>query len=454
MDKFAISLFSGSGIGDIGFRKAGIEFLSFCEIERDRAALLKANFPDSKLFSEDIASSKNEIINHTLNSIGNTKLFLLTCTAPCQGMSSNGMGTLLKLVREGKRPKLDPRNRLILHALDIAEELLPEWIVFENVVGMKNTIIENENYELENILHIIERRLTGYVGMAYEVNVADYGVPQHRKRLITVYTRNENAKKYFDTGVPLIPDSTHSEFGGKGKKKWVSVFEALKDFPPLDSKDSSKATSDIPFHRVSVLDPKKYFWIENTPPRCSAFDNQCINPECKYNKNPSHFARHDAEGINRASKKTPLYCERCNSLLPRPWVEEKDGSKRIMSGYTSAYRRMDPDKPATALTRNFSFPCSDKKVHYEQNRVLTIAEALVLQTISDYSYIWGPLYIEKNGSSVLKKCAPDTLIRLVIAESVPPRFFEFLARYIIDISNSKVANLNGIPKKQLALPGI
>lgn len=63
------------------------------------------------------------------------------------------------LVREGKRPKLDPRNRLIAFAIDVADALHPEWIAFENVIGMKNTIIENEHGELEST-DIIKRRLS------------------------------------------------------------------------------------------------------------------------------------------------------------------------------------------------------------------------------------------------------------------------------------------------------
>ena len=41
----AASLFSGAGIGDLGFRAAGLDVLAQCEIEPDRAALAALNFP-------------------------------------------------------------------------------------------------------------------------------------------------------------------------------------------------------------------------------------------------------------------------------------------------------------------------------------------------------------------------------------------------------------------------
>ena len=119
--KPAVSLFSGAGIGDVGYRAAGFDFLSMCEIEQERAALAKANFPTTKVFSADVQCIHDEVVPHVQSRLAEAgaELHLLTCTAPCQGMSKNGQGTLLRNVREGKRPSLDPRNRLILPALEI-----------------------------------------------------------------------------------------------------------------------------------------------------------------------------------------------------------------------------------------------------------------------------------------------------------------------------------------------
>jgi DNA (cytosine-5)-methyltransferase 1 len=219
--------------------------------------------------------------------------------------------------------------------------------------------------------------------------------------------------------------------GGRGK--WVSVNEALSDFPPLDAKDQDQASDPvIPFHRVPVLDAKKYDWISHTPPGMSAFDNQCANPLCFYDGNLTHGAERNAEGVNRGKKGTPLYCTRCGTMLPRPYAIREDGQKKIMSGFTSAYKRMAADLPAPALTRNLSYPCSDQKVHPTQNRVLSLAEAMRLQTISQYSYSWR-LQTSKAGR-LEDFAASDTLVRHVIGESVPPLFFEALARHILDIT--------------------
>lgn len=422
-----LSLFSGAGIGDVGFRAAGVDFLGFCELEGDRLEIAKQNFPASLFFVGDIWEQRDRIVSEVQAECRRRQgdLFLITCTAPCQGMSKNGQGTLLRNIREGKRPQLDVRNRLILPALDVIARLRPQVVVFENVTEMRRTIIQDENGEYRSILDAIGSRLSPeYVGDAYDVEFADYGIPQRRQRLITVYSRLPRHRSLLTSGGQLIPESTHSKKPESGKKRWVSVAEALNGFPPLDARSKATAADpNVPFHRVPILDSMKYSWVSNTPPGKSAFDNQCT--ECGHQGNPAHSTGRGSDGVNRASRDTPLVCEKCGAMLPRPSTVTSDGSRRIMSGYTSAYKRMQADLPAPALTRNFSYACSDQKVHPRENRVLSIAEALKLQTISEYEFSWDVPYSDG------KRPASDGLIRLVIGESIPPRFLEQLGRFLI-----------------------
>ena len=421
----AVSLFSGAGIGDLGLRAANYRFIAMSELEEDRIALAKANFPEATHYQGDIWDTKDIIVAEVLKtlSILGKDLDLISCTAPCQGMSKNGQGTLLNNIRAGKRPKLDPRNRLIIPALEIITRLNPTVVVFENVLEMRRTLIEDKKGCVISILDLIRRELgQEYVGEAYDIEFANYGIPQRRQRLITCYSKSPAHKKLWHNGGKLIPPATHAPIATAGQARWVSVSEAIKGFPPLDARCKATAThSNTPFHRVPVLDEMKYFWVENTPSGKSAFDNQCIH--CGFTGNIVHSNTRGVDGINRSSKDTPIYCVKCNNLLPRPSVTTPDGRKRIMSGYTSAYKRMQADLPAPALTRNFSYACSDQKLHPYQNRVLSIAEAMSIHTISDYMYEW--TYSPDNTKPV-----PDALIRLVIGESIPPKFMEILGLYL------------------------
>ena len=455
--RYGVSLFSGAGIGDLGYRGAGITFAAMCEVEENRSALAHANFPESRHYAQDISTIHEPFCSFVEGQLvsESQRLFLLSCTAPCQGMSKNGQGTLLKNIREGKRPSLDPRNKLILPALAIITRLKPLWVVFENVTEMRNTIIEDAEGRLRFILDIVEEKLAPeYAGEAYTIELADYGVPQRRQRLITVYSRDPNAQEMLKSGGRFVPQPTHAMNGTGGRKNWISVAEALCDFPKLDAKSLVQASHpDIPFHRVPVLDEKKYTWISHTPPGMSAFDNQCNNPLCFYEGNAAHGAERNAEGINQGRKDTPLYCNRCGAMLPRPYAVSESGERKIMSGFTSAYKRMAADRPAPALTRNLSYPCSDQKVHPTQNRVLSLAEAMRLQTISSYPYLWR--LQTKREVKVEGIPASDTLIRHVIGESVPPLFFEILARHLLDItfdSEGQTPSASSNAAEQMALP--
>lgn len=427
-----ISLFCGAGIGDVGFRAAGIEFVVMAELEANRAEIAKINFPTATTIVGDIWETGRQIIEAT-NNLTDGELFLITCTAPCQGMSKSGQGTLLRNIREGKRPSLDPRNRLIIPALRIIKELRPLFVVFENVCEMRNTLIEDEAGSMVKILDLIERELgRDYVGKAYDIEMADYGIAQRRKRLITVFTRDRVAAPRILDGINLVPTSTHSSRAAPGKAQWIPVKEVLSRFPSLDAGRKETASNpSVPFHRVPLLDPFKYEWVRHASPGASAFDNQCINPSCLYTGNPTHSNKIDAQGINRANGETPLFCEKCGHRLPRPFVTDEDGTPRIMSGYTSAYKRMDAQLPCPALTRNFSWACSDNKLHPYQHRVLSIAEALAVHSLSDYDFRWGPIFA---GSPSERAVAPDTLIRLVVGESIPPRFLELLGQHILKLS--------------------
>lgn len=442
----ALSLFSGAGIGDIGFRAAGYEFLGFCELEGDRLGIARHNFPAAHFFVGDIWNLRDEIVSSIQAECDarGEELQLISCTAPCQGMSKNGQGTLLKNAREGKRPKLDPRNRLIIPALDVITKLRPRTIVFENVTEMRRTLIEDDDGRLVSILDLIRERLgPEYAGRAYDVEFANYGIPQRRQRLITVFSRIPQHRALLNAGAELIPPETHSKSLAEGKEKWVSVSEALQGFPPLDAASKERAThKSVKYHRVPLLDELKYEWVANTPPGRSAFDNQCN--KCGFQGNERHSTGRNKEGINRASRETPLHCARCGEMLPRPSTMERDGTRRIMSGYTSAYKRMAADLPAPALTRNFSYACSDQKLHPTQNRVLSIAEALKIHTISAYGYEWT---IEEGSE---KREASDGLIRLVIGESIPPRFLELLGRYLKETENCDMSSIS-LPVQQHTL---
>ena len=429
MNLNAISLFSSSGIGDLGLKANGIETVIGCELLRERMDLFSNNYNNVKCFQGDIWFLKEKIIDY-YSATYSEPPFLILATPPCQGMSSNGMGKMLSDYRKGLRPKLDERNRLIIPALDIIRKLKPKWVIFENVANMANTMISDENNELINIIDYIYKTIGKYYfGSPAVIDVADYGVPQHRKRLVSVFSRKDNAKarNEFASRGTLMPEPTHSENDTFFTSRWVTVREAIGNLPPLRAEKGQNVSEGFGgLHKVPLLDEKKLFWVDNTREGDTAFNNQCVNPKCGYQGNKVHGATQDDQGINKSHKDTPLFCEKCGALLPRPWVEDKKtGEKRLMKGFVSAYKRMRWDEPASTLTQNFQYACSDNKLHPSQSRVLSLYEGLVLQTISNYDFSF----------DIQGKQCKDGLIRDTIGESVPPLITDIVCKHIIEVTD-------------------
>jgi DNA (cytosine-5)-methyltransferase 1 len=423
----AISLFASGGIGDLALKANNIDIIIANELLEDRCKVLSYNYPETEVIQGDIWDKKDEIILKAQNKLGNEELDFLYATPPCQGMSKNGRGTILNNIRKGLRPELDQRNRLIIPAIEIAKKLKPRIILLENVPEMQDTIIETPSGEYKLILDYIKEELGNeYEGQGEVVEFADYGVPQKRQRLITIFSKEENIKDYFKITKTLLPARTHQNvFKSNGIQKWITLRDVISHLPKLDAKEKTTANSNIEYHRVPLLDEEKYFWVSNTPPEKSAFDNQCIN--CGHNSNQNHGCSVDENGINRANSSTPIKCTICDSLLPRPWVKE-NGEYRLMKGFTSAYRRMKWDQPANALTTNLSYACSDSKLHPDQNRVLSLYEAFIIHTISDFKYEWK----RSDGKKI-----SDKTIREIIGESIPPRGLKIIVSHIIRLLNKE-----------------
>lgn len=420
----AISLFSSSGIGDLGLAANNIKTIIACELLSERAQLFTHNFPDTKMFQGDIWQLSDDIITYYKNNFKQPP-FLIIATPPCQGMSSNGMGTILRNFRNGTRPKLDERNRLIIPTLKIIKELLPEWVIFENVPNMQNTLIMDENDHLVNIIDFIKLQLGEiYIGEPTVVDAANYGIPQHRKRLISIFTRTQKGQQYFKTHHSFLPNITNSDTPQLFTKKFLTLKDVIGDLPILEATAGKNTCNELPLHRVPILDDIKLSWIRHTPEGQTALNNQCINPNCLFQNNPTHGCQRDESGINRSKDNTPIYCIKCGAILPRPYTKDKKtGEIRVMKAFTSAYKRMKWNEPASTLTQNFQYACSDNKLHPTQNRVLSLWEGLIIQTIANYNYSF----------CINGKYVADSVIRDTIGESVPPKLIDQICAKIKNI---------------------
>jgi DNA (cytosine-5)-methyltransferase 1 len=415
----AVCLFSSAGIGELGLSAAGLDVVLASELIPYRVAVYAENFPETKTIEGDIWDIGDEVVSETRSLLGTDELFLLYATPPCQGMSSNGAGKLRAEIEAGRRLVEEPRNRLIIPTLDVICALQPRFVLLENVPQMKDTVIRNERDRAETILGFVSRQLgPDYVGAGEVVACDDFGIPQRRRRLVSIFTRDPAAKEFFSS-------NGGSFFDDEIKEPGATLKEAIGSLPPLDSVPGANAAPDFhPQHRVPLMDPRKYWWVSQTPEGQTAFNNQCANGTCIESFTPGH-REELVDGKWRSVKDAPIHCINCGELLPRPTVIEKDGSVRPLRGFHSAYRRMRWDQTARTLTQNFIYEASDNKIHPDQNRVLSVYEAMVLQTIDRYEYRF-----EINGVDIgIPKIAE------IIGESVPPLLMEKIAGRLLSLAS-------------------
>jgi DNA (cytosine-5)-methyltransferase 1 len=442
----SISTFSGGGIGDAGIEwGCNVPVISACELVPDRAGLIRHNYPQTKVFQGDIWDLKDDIIDHSNETLKSKSPWLFVMSPPCQGMSSNGAGRIRASMSEGKRPKEDLRNRLVLPGVEIIEKIKPSWFLLENVRRMENTIITNENGELENILDLLGRRLhpLGYTIRSAIIDFRDLGVPHHRQRLITIGCRIQSIVSMVPIG-PIFqnePSILHpsQSHGGDGLPSHVTMRECIGHMPKLDARKKTVDEKD-PFHHIPKWSEQQYHWMENTPEGSTAFQNNtCIS--CKFEGNTDD----------------DISCQKCGDKLPKPqlsvmeWTCPECGfnhraskmscrcgynktsedvpklNTRMIRGFKTSYRRLKWDKPASTLTMNSGVISSDMKGHPEQNRVLSVREILLLSTLQSHpstEYQWDGKYefqsLMESGETFYGGLFTPKLVRQVIGESIPP----------------------------------
>lgn len=209
-----VSLFSGAGGLDLGFQMAGHEIVWANDLYEDAVETYKKNLGDC-IVCKDIAEVDPADVPDCDIIIGGF---------PCQGFS----------VANTKRHENDERNTLYKQLIRIIRAKKPKFFLAENVKGITNL---SKGKVFEMILCDFEA--LGYKVKYKILNAADYGVPQTRQRVIIVGVREDIDFEY------QFPAPTHNCEGKDGRKRWISVEEAMEEIPDPD------LPNDLPNHVYS-----------------------------------------------------------------------------------------------------------------------------------------------------------------------------------------------------------
>jgi DNA (cytosine-5)-methyltransferase 1 len=235
----SIELFAGAGGLALGLEMAGFSTKALIEIDQYCCDTLRINapkyFPAAKIFQKDIRTlTVREVLEGT--GLKRDEIDLIAGGPPCQSFS-------ISKIPKGGRSLDDPRDDLFVHFVRFVREIRPTVFLMENVLGLLNKAGGK----------VFKRVLDAFGSLGYRLNhevlnSADYGVPQIRKRLFILGSR--------DGLLVRFPSPTHSpEHNLLGLPPYVTIRKAF-----------SKLTLDMHNQEMPRHTKKKIQKLASIPP--------------------------------------------------------------------------------------------------------------------------------------------------------------------------------------------
>lgn len=169
-----VDLFCGAGGLSKGLEMSGLEGICGLDWFNEACMTYSRNF-DHPFVNGDIKSPeiKEQFYKTVEKQLNGRRLDIVAGGFPCQGFSM-----------AGNRIVDDPRNSLYLELIEIVKHLQPDFVICENVKGLRSMLNGLVEKKIIDDFHVI----------GYEMNVmtlcaADYYTPQKRERVIFIGNR-------------------------------------------------------------------------------------------------------------------------------------------------------------------------------------------------------------------------------------------------------------------------
>lgn len=220
-------LFSGCGGLDLGFSQAGCEIVWANDFFKEAVETYKINVGKHIILGDITKIPSTEIPDN---------FDILLGGFPCQGFS----------IANTKRSMKDERNFLYKEMLRIIRDKQPKYFVAENVKGLlsmqKGNVIKMIINDFKKIGYDVDYKL---------LKSSDFGVPQHRERVIIIGNRLGLINPY--------PNKTHGETNGY--TPFITTQEAVGHLANIRIRDVSFKLNGVKIHnhkaRTNVHDK---FW--------------------------------------------------------------------------------------------------------------------------------------------------------------------------------------------------
>lgn len=352
----AIDLFSGAGGLSLGLKLVGFNVVAAVEVEKKIAKTYAVNHPEVNLLTEDIRKvTATEIFKKArVNSID-----LVAGCPPCQGFS--------KLTEKYHRE--DKRNSLVMEMGRLIKEIMPRAVMMENVSGLAKP----DNKVFKEFLDLI-------TSLGYEVNysilqLADFGIPQSRRRLVLLAGRGFKID---------LPKRTHSQKGDgkKGIKPWLTLKDALAGFNSRDTKTFETT--------LSKGGPTKFDW-------------KVVS---------------DIKEISKRRLAALKAGQTCRNLP----VELRLECQSEPNGFKNVYGKLSWNKTPPTITGGFVTPSKGRFGHPDKLRTISVREAALIQTFpQNYKF-------ETNSIGVASE---------MIGNALPPQFAKIMGKACFEALESQ-----------------
>lgn len=320
-----VDLFAGAGGLSLGLHEAGFE--TVLALDSWKAAVLTWNANLGQ--RAEVADLAGPIELPACD--------LVVGGPPCQGFSSAGL-----------RRENDHRTTLVRHFAHIIAARRPRAFVFENVEGFLTYAAG------DRVLDLLEPLVeAGYRIHLRKINAGNYGVPQHRKRVIAIGGLG------FDPG---FPEPTHRAYGAPGAH--------------LAGRG-----------RLLPLAPTLEDALKGLPAPATVAPG---NP-------PDHWFK-PLTGLDLERARAMQPGQRMRDIPEELWHDSyrRRAYRRVMDGTATERRggapvglgRLRGDEPSKAITSG----ARSEFLHPSENRTLTIRECARIQTLPDDFVLQGSLH--------------------------------------------------------------
>ena len=332
-----IDLFSGAGGMSEGFTSAGFTVAAALDHDRYACETFAANIA-ANVICTDIAKIENPA--SVMEGIDYSSVDVIIGGPPCQGFSSVGRARILSL-EEQQRQALLARNELYQQYFRFIEHFRPAFFVMENVPTLINFA---EGAYFKGIQDECER--LKYHWEAQTLDVADYGVPQSRRRLFIIGSR---VGKVFHW--PRVTCSHHR----------VTLQEAIDDLPAVSAPSLEECLPYEPERARSIY--QRLMRSRVLPEDREKIYDHLVRP-----------VREDDRYIFTHMKPGDRYID-----IPEEYRRYNSES------FQDKYFKLIPDKPCVTITAHMAKD-GYRYIHWdaEQCRTLSVREAARIQSFGDH----------------------------------------------------------------------